>query len=237
MAQKAVTDQQKVLADRKKQVDDAKKASDALTKQVGEAQDRLRKAADDAAKAAAQTEVDKAKKDLEEKQKARKDLEDAVKKDAADWRRSKSRWTTAERKEGSGPGQLKKLTDELAVLVQDMDKARKDLVSQARDLDAAGRATPIDTQLFDAEGDPIKDPLPPPDKAHLAEGRRIFSERGCLACHVHDGVRERRDGVPAVPDEAADFAPDLSRVADKIAPKTGDAARTPRPGGSGSCNG
>src|SRR5439155_9638385 len=62
------------------------------------------------------------------------------------------------------------------------------------------------------------------DATHLAAGRKLFTERGCLACHVHDGVRQKgADGVVPVPDVAANFAPDLSRVAAKIAPQGGDA--------------
>ncbi len=126
---------------------------------------------------------------------------------------------------------LQKAASELTALAADMDKARTSLTTQAKKLEDAGRAVPMAKQLFDMDGEPVAlDPLPAQgmerDPAHLAVGRRLFSERGCLACHIHNGVREKGtnpgDPLP-VADEAADFAPDLSRVAAKIAPKTGDA--------------
>ena len=81
---------------------------------------------------------------------------------------------------------------------------------------------------MDEQGEVVTAALPEADKndlaKHLTEGRRLFSERGCLACHVHDGVRQKgADGLPAVSEEAASFAPDLSRIAAKIDPQKGDA--------------
>ncbi len=126
-------------------------------------------------------------------------------------------------------GELQNLTNELAALVQTMAQERQDLGTQAKELAEAGRTVPMAKQLFDMEGEPAGDLPAPPDKDHKAErlaaGRRIFSERGCLACHVHDAVRDKGttgDPLP-VTDEAANFAPDLSRIALKIAPQGGDA--------------
>ena len=48
---------------------------------------------------------------------------------------------------------------------------------------------------MDAQGESVTEALPEADKndlpKHLTEGRRVFSESGCLACHVHDGVRQK----------------------------------------------
>src|SRR5262249_44004141 len=53
-------------------------------------------------------------------------------------------------------------------------------------------------------------------------GRQLFSERGCLACHSHEGTTKggSRD-APAVTSQAQ-FAPDLSRVAAKLTPQLGE---------------
>ncbi len=74
--------------------------------------------------------------------------------------------------------------------------------------------TPLKDQAPGHEGDPIK-------------GRRLFSERGCLACHSHDGTHEPvgtkgTDGY--VPDvhSTAQFGPDLSQVAVKLGKTPGD---------------
>ena len=126
-------------------------------------------------------------------------------------------------KSEGGPGDTlsKEETDE-------MERSKKDLAVLAGELEAAGNPIPISRRIVDSEGEPVAEPLPEADKndlaKHTAEGRRLFSERGCLACHVHDAVREKgADGAPALAAEAANFAPDLSRIAAKIAPQNGDA--------------
>jgi cbb3-type cytochrome oxidase cytochrome c subunit len=59
------------------------------------------------------------------------------------------------------------------------------------------------------------------------EGRRLFSERGCLACHSHDGTREAqgtkgaKDYVPAVKSDRQ-FGPNLSQVGAKLGRTEGD---------------
>ena len=77
-------------------------------------------------------------------------------------------------------------------------------------------------RLIDGEGHTVQ--LPPaktgdPAKAQVKSGRQLFSERGCLACHRHTGTGKADDtALPAVNSEA-EFAPDLSRLAAKIAPE------------------
>jgi cytochrome c2 len=71
-----------------------------------------------------------------------------------------------------------------------------------------------DDRILDSEGKTVS--LPPAGEAK--NGRQLFTERGCLACHSHDGTRTAGSGLPAVPADR-DFAPDLSRLAAKIAPE------------------
>jgi mono/diheme cytochrome c family protein len=54
-----------------------------------------------------------------------------------------------------------------------------------------------------------------------ANGRRLFSEKGCLACHIHQGTATPGLGLPAIAGEAQ-FAPNLSRLAAKLGTKSGD---------------
>jgi mono/diheme cytochrome c family protein/cbb3-type cytochrome oxidase cytochrome c subunit len=129
----------------------------------------------------------------------------------------------------------KKAASDLEQATQDRDAGKQELENVKKDLDPLrlelekiGQPIPIAKQIVDAQGDLVAGALPEADKndlaKHLTEGRRLFSERGCLACHVHDGVRQKgADGLPAVSEEAASFAPDLSRIAAKIAPQKGDA--------------
>lgn len=69
--------------------------------------------------------------------------------------------------------------------------------------------------------------LAPKHEGNAAEGRRLFTERGCLACHSHDGTTKTQgtrgadDYVPAV-DSQAKFGPNLSQVVAKLGQKPGD---------------
>lgn len=86
--------------------------------------------------------------------------------------------------------------------------------------------TPLSTQIVDWEGNTISLPEPPKDdaarKKQVQNGRQLFTERGCLACHSHEATAKAEGGVPAVASEA-DFGPNLSRLAAKIAPERVDA--------------
>jgi cbb3-type cytochrome oxidase cytochrome c subunit len=55
-----------------------------------------------------------------------------------------------------------------------------------------------------------------------AKGRSLFIERGCLACHSHNGTAKAEQGSPSIMSEAQ-FGPNLSQVAAKLGP--GKAAR------------
>ncbi len=76
---------------------------------------------------------------------------------------------------------------------------------------------PVEAKLLiDAAGQDYTAGIPPRsnDPKHLSTGRKLFSERGCLACHSHDATTKPGD-VPVV-EGVAQFGPDLSRVAAKI---------------------
>jgi mono/diheme cytochrome c family protein len=102
------------------------------------------------------------------------------------------------------------------------DKERIELVEVQRRIELAGdprkakRIKVADT-ILDADRKPIpKDQVPQPggDKDR-DEGRRLFTERGCLACHSHSGTEKAGGGVGAVAGRA-DFGPNLSRLAAKL---------------------
>src|SRR5262249_5106884 len=59
-------------------------------------------------------------------------------------------------------------------------------------------------------------------------GRKLFSERGCLACHNHDGTGKpmenpKEGSLPAVHGEAH-FGPTLTQIKAKLGTKPGDTA-------------
>jgi len=65
-------------------------------------------------------------------------------------------------------------------------------------------------------------------KGDAREGRILFSEKGCLACHSHQGTATAQETAgkagysPSIISEA-DFGPDLSQVKAKLGSKPGDA--------------
>jgi mono/diheme cytochrome c family protein len=54
-----------------------------------------------------------------------------------------------------------------------------------------------------------------------ARGRKLFTERGCLACHSHEAVNSPGDGLPELSSEAQ-FGPNLSQIKAKLGTKPGD---------------
>jgi cytochrome c2 len=103
---------------------------------------------------------------------------------------------------------------------------RRELEEMQRRLQIATLPVPLSKELRDGEGQLVQ--LPPAstdDKARQAQlhnGRLLFTEKGCLACHSNDGTAERMGDLPAVISEQ-NFGPNLSRLAAKIAPEVGDA--------------
>jgi mono/diheme cytochrome c family protein len=66
-----------------------------------------------------------------------------------------------------------------------------------------------------------KQAAPKDTKAALANGRKLFSERGCLACHNHQATMTEKDGLPALPSDAH-FGPTLSQITAKLGTKASD---------------
>src|SRR5207245_2347354 len=70
-------------------------------------------------------------------------------------------------------------------------------------------------------------PAPKDQAAYIAEGRRLFAERGCLACHSHSALEQPGSktanglSLPAVKSEAH-FGPNLSQIAAKLGDQPGD---------------
>jgi cytochrome c2 len=102
------------------------------------------------------------------------------------------------------------------------DKQRIELVEVQRRIELTGdprkqkRIKIVDT-ILDADKNPIpRDQVPQPgNDKDREEGRRLFTERGCLACHSHGGTEKAGGGAAAVVGEAT-FGPNLSRLAAKL---------------------
>jgi mono/diheme cytochrome c family protein len=78
------------------------------------------------------------------------------------------------------------------------------------------KPVPLDDQhILDGDGKPVpagQIPEASQDAKNLAEGQRLFTERGCLGCHSHSGTES---GATPVHGEAT-FGPNLSRIAEKM---------------------
>jgi mono/diheme cytochrome c family protein len=83
----------------------------------------------------------------------------------------------------------------------DLDQLTKKLVE-------AAAPTPIEKRIADADGNLVSLPDATADKNGLENGKKLFTERGCLACHSHDKAPVAGD---------ANFGPNLSRIGAKIA--------------------
>jgi mono/diheme cytochrome c family protein len=67
------------------------------------------------------------------------------------------------------------------------------------------------------------------DEKKVKHGDRLFREKGCLACHVHDAVKrggedENGGPLPAIKDAVADFGPNLTRITAKLGSSAQDKA-------------
>ena len=116
---------------------------------------------------------------------------------------------------------------------KELAQLKKDLDSLRVDLEKTGLPIPIAQQIFDEQGEPVAEALPEPAQDqladHLGAGQRIFTEKRLHGVprqrrHAQDGQvqcgEKRRDGagMQAPPTSA----PNLSRIAAKIAPLTAD---------------
>jgi cbb3-type cytochrome oxidase cytochrome c subunit len=96
--------------------------------------------------------------------------------------------------------------------------------TEAPALELRSKPAPISQRLLDETGREVALPPRPAQgemAQHLASGRKLFSERGCLACHSHSAVLVPNHGLSAVPGEA-NFGPNLSRLKAKLGVKPGD---------------
>jgi mono/diheme cytochrome c family protein len=72
---------------------------------------------------------------------------------------------------------------------------------------------------FNEKGDEVVVPKAPVADAaaqHLANGRRLFTEKGCLACHAHQGTAVAQGNEILAVDSDANFGPNLSRLSAKL---------------------
>lgn len=106
------------------------------------------------------------------------------------------------------------------------DKENKELEELLLKTSRYEKPIPIAARARDWEGNAIQLAAAPADPKAAAEqikrGNMLFKERGCLACHTHEGTTKPESDVPAVTSDA-EFAPDLTRLAAKIAPVVGGA--------------
>lgn len=107
---------------------------------------------------------------------------------------------------------------ELAEIKERSDKEQKELDDVTRRLELTGVPTPLEQLVRDLPAEPGDDKG---RAEQLTRGRQLFSERGCLACHVHKGTEAPAPGAPAVVGQAH-FGPDLSRLAAKLGKTPGD---------------
>jgi mono/diheme cytochrome c family protein len=103
--------------------------------------------------------------------------------------------------------------EEIKTVAKELNELTTRLIELARPL-------PLAKEVVNEDGQSVTLPEKPGD---AAAGRKLFTERGCLACHAHEGTT--KEGAPAVASHA-NHGPELSRIAAKLKPEaTGDDAR------------
>lgn len=138
-------------------------------------------------------------------------------------------------KEAAELTRLQREVDDLPSLVAQLQDKTKLTPQEKAELD---QSVPI-LKLRDTPA-PLSDAeLPKTYRADPYEGRNLFTERGCLACHTHQGttkehrvkVKEKDEEIerylPAVVGESQ-FGPNLSQVSEKLIEKKGDVTRARR---------
>jgi mono/diheme cytochrome c family protein len=113
---------------------------------------------------------------------------------------------------GVSEGDQKATQTEIANAAGELAKEAADLVKEAK-------PAPLSPSHLIAEDGAVV--ALPKKEGDAANGRRLFTERGCLACHAHEGTT--KTGGLAVAGEA-NFGPELSRIAAKLRPATDKAA-------------
>lgn len=101
------------------------------------------------------------------------------------------------------------------------DKETKDLLELTLKKADYRNPAPVAKEIRDYSGQVVTLPTRGADlKAIETRGAKLFKEKGCLACHVHEGTKTAVTNSPAV-EGHADYGPDLSRLAAKIEPEVG----------------
>ncbi len=121
---------------------------------------------------------------------------------------------TKEFKEEKEPAKKKKLEKELLEAEQTRKDRRLSLTGLAEELRKLSLPTPISEKVVSWDGTVLKELPAPGDKKKVENGRRLFIEKGCMACHSHEGTTREKEG-PVVNGEA-NFGPNLSRLAAKL---------------------
>jgi cytochrome c peroxidase len=107
--------------------------------------------------------------------------------------------------------ELKALPGTLTALGDALDRAL------AR-IEELSKPAPLARGLLTQDGGAVDLPAKPGD---AMKGRELFMERGCLACHSHDGTSKSLEKTKPGVTSQANFAPDLTRIAAKLAPELG----------------
>lgn len=141
--------------------------------------------------------------------------------------------TEKERKELAEITSRLKMAGRYALLQKVLDgRLTPDEVAQRPDQELIDQLpVALAKEITDGEGHVVQLPPYKDEKKRLARGNRLFREKGCLACHTHDAVKEAGTDefgkpLPAIPDAQADFGPNLTRLAAKLG-KAQAAAGTP----------
>lgn len=111
-------------------------------------------------------------------------------------------------------------TEQLENVATEIPKAEQLLVQQQGEMDDLLKKfrsewvpTPIQSRIVSWNGqEPGIEELKPGGGERAGRGRKLFLEKGCVACHVHE-VSAREDKV----DSGSHFGPSLTRLAAKIA--------------------
>jgi mono/diheme cytochrome c family protein len=96
----------------------------------------------------------------------------------------------------------------------DLERAKAALDESTAALLRAARPAPVSAGVVNENQEPVT----LPSAGDAVNGRQLFSEKGCLACHSHEGTRTAQPGLPAAR-SSANFGPELSRIAAKIRPE------------------
>jgi mono/diheme cytochrome c family protein len=104
------------------------------------------------------------------------------------------------------------------------EQEKKDLEEATRRIEQAPVPKPLAELLKDLPAEPKGDMA---KKEQLKKGRQLFSEKGCLACHMHTGTAKPDMDLPAIVNHQQ-FGPDLSRVAAKLGAASNDKSSSRR---------